>query len=515
MKSAITRRNLIAGTGLAAASAAAVCNVALADETPQAVNFGGTWDKSVDIVICGLGYGGLFAAATAAQGGASCLAVEACKRVGGTGLAAAYGFGFYTSTTADEIINTFPTANAEFVRPMLDGWDDLKQWLTDSDVPWGTNDWLPGYICIEPFNREGNFAMADALLANYEANGGETMLNSKVNKLYVDADGRVCGVRILDADGATVNVAAKAVILATGGFIRNRALDQQFIGTDNVIAEALPTVDGAGLLMAQQVGAQLSADLEVTSGYDVAPYPVDLIDWDTALNSPADMQSCVSDILEGGISSYSGIIVNVQGKRFADETGAGFSDALAKQDYGLGYWVIDQAIRDESIGSMNAEIGDNIDILESKGYKVFKGETLEELAAAMADTSHINQESWSHNRFEVDADAFLATVAEFNEAVEAGTAAQLPVPHTYGGDKIEVGPFYAVRCQKGCYTTNGGVKINTAGEVLGVADVPIEGLYATFGVAGGLIGKDNWTVLTGHVFYGRVAAQSALAAIGK
>ena len=131
----------------------------------------------------------------------------------------------------------------------------------------------------------------------------------------------------------------------------------------------------------------------------------------------------------------------------------------------------------------------------------------------MADISAINPASWGRNVLDVNADKFLATVAEYNAACEAGTAADLPVERSGEAAALATAPFYAIRVQKGAYTTNGGLKINPKGEVLGAADVPIPGLYATFGVAGGMMGKDNWTVLTGHVFYGRVAAQTALAAL--
>jgi len=58
----------------------------------------------------------------------------------------------------------------------------------------------------------------------------------------------------------------------------------------------------------------------------------------------------------------------------------------------------------------------------------------------------------------------------------------------------------------------GGLAINSKAEVLGNGPLPIPGLYAIPGGAGGIMHTDMWCVMSGNMTFGYLAAESAVAA---
>lgn len=77
----MTRRNFVAGTLVAGASATAINNLANAAEsdTDNAFENSITWDAEYDVVVIGYGFAGATTAITAADDGARVLIVEKCN----------------------------------------------------------------------------------------------------------------------------------------------------------------------------------------------------------------------------------------------------------------------------------------------------------------------------------------------------------------------------------------------------------------------------------------------------
>ena len=82
---------------------------------------------------------------------------------------------------------------------------------------------------------------------------------------------------------------------------------------------------------------------------------------------------------------------------------------------------------------------------------------------------------------------------------------------------LDTAPFYAVKVAPGIHHTMGGVKINTAAEVLTEAGEAIPGLYAAGEVTGGVHGANRLggNAVADIIVYGRIAAKSAAAYIAK
>ena len=76
---------------------------------------------------------------------------------------------------------------------------------------------------------------------------------------------------------------------------------------------------------------------------------------------------------------------------------------------------------------------------------------------------------------------------------------------------LDTAPYYAVMVAPGIHHTMGGVKINTAAEVLTEAGEAIPGLYAAGEVTGGVHGANRLggNAVCDIIVYGRIAAQSA------
>lgn len=140
-----------------------------------------------------------------------------------------------------------------------------------------------------------------------------------------------------------------------------------------------------------------------------------------------------------------------------------------------------------------------------------RADSLEELAAKLEG---------------VDADAFLATVRQYNESVDQSTGFNPNVKDGRATDgispkksnwanTIESPPYeaYAVTC--GITFTFGGLRIDTQARVLNSDMRPIPGLFAAGEIVGGVFyfNYPGGSGLTNGAVYGRIAGAGAAASI--
>jgi tricarballylate dehydrogenase len=198
-----------------------------------------------------------------------------------------------------------------------------------------------------------------------------------------------------------------------------------------------------------------------------------------------------------------GIVVNAEGKRFLDEgadfrgyTYAKYGRVILQQPGGFAWQVFDAQVkhlmRDE---------------YRLRGATRAQADTLEELAARMQD---------------VDANAFLQTVREFNATVKRDThfdpnikdgrsTIGLAVNKSNWATALEVPPFEAYSVGCGITFTFGGVKIDTGARVLDIDDAPLPGLYAAGEMVGGIFyfNYPGATGLMSSAVFGRIAGREA------
>ena len=289
-------------------------------------------------------------------------------------------------------------------------------------------------------------------------------LNTKATEIVM-TEGKATGVKVTTENGDyTIN--AKAVILATGGFgadlERVASLKPELEG---FVTTNAPTILGQGVDIAVAIGAA-TVDME-----QIQIHP--------------SVYTETSALITEGIRGDGAILVNQAGKRFVNEleTRDVVSAAELAQEGGYAWTIVDQKMMDAS-ATYNGYY--------TKGFAVM-GNTIEELAAAMG----------------TDAAVLTETMNTWNAAVAAQNDAEFG--RLSFANPLDTAPFYAVKVAPGIHHAMGGVKINTAAEVLTEAGEAIPGLYAAGEVTGGVHGANRLggNAVCDIIVYGRIAAKSA------
>jgi tricarballylate dehydrogenase len=336
----------------------------------------------------------------------------------------------------------------------------------------------------------GGPGLVDSLSETARREGIEILYNARATSLVHD-DGGVHGVTVRQ-DGVTRELSADAVVLASGGFQANTEWRARYLGPMWDLAKVRGTSynTGDGIQMALDAGASPVGNW---SGCHA-------VGWE--MNAPEFGDLKVGDHFQKHSYPF-GIMVNANGERFVDEgadfrnyTYAKYGRRILEQPGNFAWQVFDQKVlhllRDE---------------YRIKEVTKVTGRTLEELARKLDG---------------VDAEAFLAHVKEYNEAVrtdvpfnpnvkDGRSTEGLGVDKTNWANTLDEGPFeaYAVTC--GITFTFGGLRIDSSARVLDTDMEPIPGLFAAGELVGGLFyfNYPGGTGLTSGSVFGRIAGTTA------
>jgi tricarballylate dehydrogenase len=302
---------------------------------------------------------------------------------------------------------------------------------------------------------------------------------------------RVEGVRIRHA-GVESELRSKSVVLACGGFESNSEWRTRYLGPGWDLAKVRGTRfnTGDGIRMAMEIGASPCGNW---SGCHA-------VQWE--MNAPEFGDLAVGDQFQKHSYPFA-ILINANGKRFVDE-GADFRNYTYAK---YGRVVLEQP------GQFAWQIFDRkVKHLQRDEYKI------RQITKVVADTI----ENFAHKLEGVNAEQFLATIAEYNKAVRADVPFNpnvkdgrrtegLAVNKSNWANTIDQPPFegYAVTC--GLTFTFGGVRITTDAEVLNTDYEPIRGLYAAGELVGGLFyfNYPGGSGLTSGAVFGRIAGTAA------
>jgi tricarballylate dehydrogenase len=345
-----------------------------------------------------------------------------------------------------------------------------------------------GGLTVEAWG--GGPGLVDGLYAIAASAGIEVRYASRARELILEDDG-VRGI-VVRTSGRASRLAAKAVVLASGGFEANAEWRTRYLGPGWDLAKVRGTRfnTGDGIAMALEAGAMPYGNW---SGCHA-------VGWDR--NAPDFGDLSVGD----GFQKHSypfGIMVNGRGRRFVDEgadfrnfTYAKYGRAILEQPGQFAWQVFDRKVthllRDE---------------YRLKRVTRVAADTLEELARKLED---------------VDDNGFLAEVGDYNAAVQVavpfnpnikdgrGTRG-LALEKSNWANTIDTPPFeaYAVTC--GITFTFGGLRIDQNAAVISTDGVPIRGLYAAGELVGGLFyfNYPGGTGLMSGAVFGRMAGTSA------
>lgn len=269
------------------------------------------------------------------------------------------------------------------------------------------------------------------------------------------------------ADGSEVRVHAESVVVASGGFESDPELRERHLGPGWGSAVVRGTALNTGDLL--EAGLRLGA----AKGGDWGT--AHSVQWDAFHPDNAGNRELTNRFTR---QSYPlGIIVNREGRRFVDEgedfrnyTYAKFGGRILAQPGSIAYQVFDAALRP----MLRTEEYD------MPGISVVEADTLEELAGQL----------------DVDAEAFLTTVREFNASIDRsvtwdptvkdGRAARVEPPKSNWAAPLETGPFFAYPVTCGITFTFGGLKGDVDGRVLREDGSVVPGLFAVGEALGGL-----------------------------
>lgn len=323
-------------------------------------------------------------------------------------------------------------------------------------------------------------ALIDLLERACRSAGVEFAFGNRVEELLVEG-GAVVGVR---ARGEALR--AGAVVLATGGFARNRALldehiDAPWIGGPG---EAINTLAGPGsrgdaVVMGAQVGATMTG-------------PGRALWVPQALTPPAVM------------------LVGPDARRFVDESADFTTAALAAAEWGgVHYAIFDEVGRRSP---RFAAIEKTAAGFLFRDDRAVLDETPLDAWVAAGDLVQADSVAGVAQALGLDPEVLDASVARYNEACLAGRDDRFekPPPSLL---PVAVAPFYGVRVRPTVLiATFCGLRIDQRARVLDRHEQPIIGLYAAGEAAGGVVGDvyaGHGNSITSGLVFGRIAGADA------
>lgn len=342
----------------------------------------------------------------------------------------------------------------------------------------------------------GNVVLVPAMLKEAQAQGVKVDFRMPAVQFVRNAKGDVDAVIAGKPGHYTKYVARKGIIIASGCYASNLEMRKRWspysLKVDAQIYYPGKTNTGDCHIMAMQIGG--------------------------AMQTLEDHAATVH--LEAGAASYGFLHVNALGQRFKNEDVNTQSKSCTKElqpKGGIAWTVYDadwlQEVKEQVDGGLagglfygqmwqpwgagfNTEVEKATQAQHIKDHKVVVANTLEELADKMG----------------VPKDAFLATVARYNQLVEQGKDTD------FGKRKalltpIKKAPFYAGRLASSLLAMSGGLHTDPSLHVLDANNQPIGKLYVCGAAAGDYFGSGDYPTLCPGMNHGRALTFGRLAGI--
>lgn len=469
---------------------------------------------TTDVVVVGGGAAGSAAALNALQAGAKVVLLEKTATPIGAGTAAGSMFANGSSlqkadgneVTSEWIYNQYMEtsnyqANGALVSNIVRHSGEMVDWLIDNGVrltnlPAGMQS---GSLEMEQNNQatanayvDGGIAAIRNLHERIASNGGEVRYETPAYEILMQ-DGKAAGVLARKADGGTLKVNAKSVIIATGGFTNNSEMLAEYFprnnfGRNSVVGGA----EGDGLNMLWAVGAGKTN--VVAQCYGIQPKTeMGFIDpLRMALTSPnlfVNNQGVriINELAFNEATSASNVLRAVPNEELYCIFDTALLDTLAQSgirglmpELGTNYADVDKtyvevgwpsnSLENIAMISTPMDLTDHVEDLVSKGY-IVKADSIDELAQKLGMPK------------------LSATVSRYNELCHNGVDEDFFKDAEYM-DAVEKGPFYAASFEYVNFIgTMGGALVDETLQACQQNGTPIPNLWAAGLDAGGMYGN--------------------------
>lgn len=438
-----------------------------------------------DIVIIGAGGAGLAAAIEGVQNGAKVIVLEKMGVAGGNTTSATGGLNaaetkiqkelgiedtkeqFY----ADTMKGGYNKNDPALVRKMVDKAAETVDWLMSFGVDLSDVGKMAGSTNKRTHRPQGGAAVGAHMVSVMETEalkiGVDLHKNSKVIDI-IKEENKPAGV-VVETNGQRYTIAAKAVIIATGGFGAN----------PDMVVKYKPELEGFGTTNHKGATGDAFAWIEKFGGA--------LTQMDEIQTHPTVVPGNGLMITEA-VRGNGAIMVNREGNRFCSEmaTRDVMSKAILNQTGKTAYLVFDMGVR-KSLKAIEGYVKQGL---------LTEGETPEALAQKLG----------------IPAESFASTIANYNQIQASGNDAEFGRKASEMPRPLTEGPYYAVEVGPAIHHTMGGIKITPNAEVLDTNGNVIPGLYAAGEVTGGVHGGNRLggNAVADICVYGKIAADSAL-----
>lgn len=478
---------------------------------------------SADIVVIGAGSAGLTASVAAAEKGAEVILLEKNGFIGGGSQFAEGVFAMESRLQRDKA--DAGTREESFKKDM-----ERAFWSTDPlkvrDFIWGSAeniDWMMAHGVPIEFLKEsvikeptwhvfGHYkdkfhgaALIQCMKDHADKLGVKTFTSTPAVSLIKDADGAVVGVNAKNKKDGDIEISAKKVIIATGGFGDSPEKMKEWGNRDHKVWRPSVPLNktGDGIQMARDIGAQKGEAAFVSH-----------------VGTPASHVMFAGNLYASSWQP-SALWVNTDGQRFADE-GITLSFSLAGdavyQQYGSQAWSIFDATQVKYM--MEEGIDSGIGVIVPPGEKLPNLQKEIDEALAKKSDGFVKASSVEElaRKTGIPLEALAQSIKQYNEYADFG-ADPLFFKNPRYLRKIDTKNMYAIKLNSYIFCTFGGLRTNLQHQVLGDQNKPIPNLFAAGADVSGITSLYYNPYASGHLFgyacySGRHAGANAAAEIG-